>query len=85
MDEKTCCHAHDPGNGGRPARALKDPQPGQREDGSLVFSVRVRGIGAKPYSPKELAYRLCQRWSEVVRMMETNPLAEVEINDTAGE
>lgn len=51
----------------------------QQEDGSLVFAVRVVGHGARPYSPQEVALRLCASWEAESRRVLNDPRIRVEL------
>lgn len=50
--------------------------PRQDTDGSLVFQIRVQGLPAATYAPKEVACQLSMVLAETLRRIYSNPLIE---------
>ena len=55
--------------------------PNQRENGDLVFQVRVSGHGARPHSPKEVALSLIYVWQKAT-WAEGDPLVRVRLEES---
>ncbi len=54
--------------------------PKQRENGDLVFQVRVSNHGARPYPPREVALRLVSDWEQKA-WDEGQPLVRVRLEE----
>ena len=56
---------------------------GQKDDGGIRFVVNVRGVGARPQSPQEVARDLCARVFEPAMWAEYGPLAAVRVDESS--